>query len=255
MTDRNTLRSTEKSRPIRIISTVLSVLGIFLFQQFASRTGSVVADLFNNESLDPDGAFMAISIHHIVQALIALIPIILLAKAFNINFGFHAGKVRTGLEAVAKMAVVLTVYMIISYVIGYSFDLIRPYNYPLNGRNVAGTLAFQLFLSGPSEEILFRALPVAVLAYMLKNISRGNSLLSSMIAAFLFSIAHINWSFTASGLLFDYDIIQLIYAFILGTVQGIVFLKTESVYYSMAIHSISNVLSVGIGYMIILFIL
>lgn len=153
------------------------------------------------------------------------------------------------------MSLVLTVYMIISYVIGYSFDLIRPYNYPLNGRNVAGTLAFQLFLSGPSDEILFRALPVALLAYMMKNISKGNVFLSSMIAAFLFSIAHINWSVTASGLNLSYDIFQLIYAFVLGTVQGIIFLKTESVYYSMAIHSISNVLSVGIGYLIVLFIL
>jgi len=107
------------------------------------------------------------------------------------------------------MSVVLTVYMIISYVIGYSFDLIRPYYYPLNGRNVAGTLAFQLFLSGPSEEILFRSLPVALLAYMMKNFSRGYVFLPSMIAAFLFSIAHINWSVTESGLNLNYDIIQL----------------------------------------------
>jgi membrane protease YdiL (CAAX protease family) len=45
-------------------------------------------------------------------------------------------------------------------------------------------------------------------------------------------------------------VIQLIFAFALGSVQGFVFLKTQSVYYSMAIHSISNVLSVGIGYAI-----
>lgn len=236
--------------PARIIGIVFSILGIFAFQQFASKVGAIVADPLDYGAIDPYGAFMANCVHHVIQALIALVLILLLAKLLRIDFGFRAGEVRLGLKLVGIMSAVLFVYMIVSYIIGYAFDLIAPYGYPLTARNITGTLAFQLFLSGPSEEILFRALPIAFLAYVMRSRSKIADTVNVLIVALLFSIAHIRWSFGPTGLSFSYDVIQLIFAFALGSVQGFVFLKTKSVYYSMAIHSISNVLSVGIGYAI-----
>lgn len=236
--------------PARIIGIVFSVLGIFVFQQFASKVGALGADSLDYRSIDPDGAFMAVSVHHIAQALITLVPIFILTKFLRIDFGFRKGEVRLGMKIVGIMSAVLFVYTILSYIIGYAFDLIRPYGYPLTARNITGTLAFQLFFSGPSEEILFRALPIAFLAYVMRSRSKTASAINVLIVALLFSIAHIRWSFGPTGLSFSYDVIQLIFAFVLGTVQGFVFLKTKSVYYSMAIHSISNIFSVGIGYAI-----
>jgi len=241
--------------PARIIGIVLTVLGIFVFQQFASKLGAEVAEFFDYRSIDPDNAFMAVSVHHIAQALITLVPIFILAKLLRIDFGFRAGEVRLGLKLVGIMSAVLFVYMIISYVVGYAFDLVQPYAYPLTARNISGTLAFQLFLSGPSEEILFRALPIAFLAYVMRSRSKIADTVNVLIVALLFSIAHVRWSFGPTGFSFRYDVIQLVFAFALGTVQGFVFLKTKSVFYSMAIHSISNILAVGGGYWIVIFIL
>ena len=207
MTETIRSQSPAKMSPARIIGIVFSVLGIFVFQQFASKVGALGADSLDYRSIDPYGAFMANCVHHVIQALIALVLILLLAKLLRIDFGFRAGEVRLGLKLVGIMSAVLFVYMIISYVVGYAFDLVQPYAYPLTARNISGTLAFQLFLSGPT------------------------------------------------GFSFRYDVIQLVFAFALGTVQGFVFLKTKSVFYSMAIHSISNILAVGGGYWIVIFIL
>ena len=252
-----TIRSESQTgrTPARIIGIILAVLGIFAIMQFASIVGAKIADPIDYGTIDPDRAFMPVSVHHAIQVLIALMPILFLTKLLRIDFGFRAGEVRLGLKLVGIMSAVLFGYMIISYIIGYTFDLIAPYGYPLTARNIAGTLAFQLFLSGPSEEILFRALPIAFLAYIMRSRSKIADTVNVLIVALLFSIAHIRWSFGPTGLSFSYDVIQLIFAFALGTVQGFVFLKTKSVYYSMAIHSISNVLSVGIGYLLVLFIL
>ncbi|NLK64269.1 MAG: CPBP family intramembrane metalloprotease [Tissierellia bacterium] len=45
---------------------------------------------------------------------------------------------------------------------------------------------------------------------------------------------------------------QLLYSFMMGMIQGIVYQKTKSVLYPMLMHSFSNVLSVGTGYFFIL---
>jgi len=245
----------ETKQSTRIYFAILATLGLFLFQQFASRSSGSLASLFDYRSIDPSGTFMWISVHHIIQAMIALALILLLGQILQLDFGFKPGKVALGLKCVGIISVALFVYMIVSYIVGYSFDLVRPYGYPLNSLNITGTLAFQLLLSGPSEEVLFRALPITLLAFFMKKKSKSIISVETVIAAFLFSIAHINWSITSLAISFNYDIVQLIYAFVLGITQGAVFQKTGSVFYCMAIHSISNIFAVGGGYLIVLFIL
>lgn len=255
MTETLRTESPETIRPARVLLILIAIIGLFSFQQFASQVGSVVANLFDYNPLDPNNAFLRVSIHHVIQALIALVPILFFAMFLRIDFGFKPGNVRLGFKLIGIMTAAIIVYMVVSYVVGYSFDLVKPYPYPLNARNITGTLGFQLFLSGPSEEILFRALPIALLSFLIRSESKSAALFSSIMAGLLFSIAHIRWSITPNGLVLNYDIFQLMYAFVLGTAQGIIFLKTKSVYYSMAVHSISNIIATGFGYLIVLYIL
>lgn len=67
-----------------------------------------------------------------------------------------------------------------------------------------------------------------------------------IIAAVLFSVAHIRW--TVDPFTFSVDYLQLIYCFILGTVYGKAYQESSSVIYPMIMHSISNVIMVGLGY-------
>ncbi len=110
----------------------------------------------------------------------------------------------------------------------------------LNIANVCGTLGFQLFLSGTSEEILFRALPIIVLGSLIcKDNTRSYTFIIAM-ASGLFSVAHISWTMFPFTLSFSW--FQLAYAFILGIAYGATYVKLKS------IHGLSNFFMVGIGY-------
>ncbi len=195
---------------------------------------------------------MWISVHHVVQAAAGLVPIVLIAAFLHKDFGFKLGNKKLGVKFICFTTIGIIIYVIISYLIGYRFGLLPSYNYPLNRRNIAGTLAFQLLLTGPSEEILFRALPITILASFMKSDASKKVPTATIIAAALFSIAHINWY--TGPFRIEYDVFQLGYAFAIGVVQGLAFQKTGSVYYSMAIHSISNIITLGTGYLVFLLI-
>ncbi|MCR5528693.1 MAG: CPBP family intramembrane metalloprotease [Saccharofermentans sp.] len=135
--------------------------------------------------------------------------------------------------------VALTLYYLAIYIIGSFTDSINTYDYELKATNVVGTLAFQLLLSGPSEEILFRSLPIAVMLSTLDPDSKRDRAIAVISAATLFGIAHIN--------LFTLQVpwFQVCYAFVLGIFYGYTFIRSRSVIYPMIMHSMSNVISVG----------
>ena len=76
---------------------------------------------------------------------------------------------------------------------------------------------------------------------------KGSVTLEVILASLLFAFAHVSWSL--SPLHFKADIFQVIYAFVLGTIQGIAYQRTRSILYPMLMHSISNVFMVGGGYL------
>ena len=96
-----------------------------------------------------------------------------------------------------------------------------------------------LFLSGPSEEILFRALPIAVYMHYMNEKSKADSWIAIILSSLLFAIAHIDLVY------FTFSWFQVLYAFVLGIVYGLVLRKTKSIIYPMIMHSMSNVISVG----------
>lgn len=224
---------------------------LFIFQQFASKIGGFVANIFTYNSLDEYGVFAWISVHHFVQIILALIVIIIFSNIWKIDFGFHIGRKNVGLKYVVIFSAVILIYVLISYTIGYSINQISTYEYPLNTKNVFGSLGFQLLLSGTSEEILFRALPITMITFIfgkskVVRIAKLNIPFEITISALLFSIAHISW--TGNPFSMDFNLFQLMYAFILGITYGVVYKKSSSIIYPMIMHSISNVLMVGIGY-------
>lgn len=129
------------------------------------------------------------------------------------------------------------------------YSSVPNYAFPLDGRNVIGTLGFQLFLSGPAEEVVFRALPITMLTYAFgRSIPiKSNVTLEVILASVLFSFAHINWFLRP--FVFEVDYFRLFYSFVLGTIQGVVYQRSKSILYPMLMHSFSNVLMVGSGYL------
>ncbi len=236
----------EKIKTKKTIYILLAILGLFAFQSFASKLGGFVADLFQYEVIDKDGTFMSVSVHHIVQMIVALVLIFIVSKKSNLDFGLIPRLNKSGILYTAIFAIIILIYVLISYVVGYSLDTIAPYEYELNISNVLGTLGFQLFLSGTSEEILFRALPITVLGGVICKDNKKSYIFIIVIASVLFSVAHIRWTLFPVSISFSW--FQLIYAFILGIAYGLTYVKSESIIYPMIMHGLSNFFMVGMGY-------
>lgn len=235
---------------IRWLQFILAFIALLLFQRFASILARMIADLFAYDYIDSSNVFMHISVHHIVQMLIALLAIYFISKKYDIRFNLKFRLSKIGMIYTWIFIVIICLYVLTTYFIGYKTGAIQPYEYPLNAINICGTLGFQLLLSGPSEEILFRALPITIFLSMFKNkTNKWQDSVIIMISCILFSLAHISWDYSA----LNFDWFQLIYAFILGAAYAITFIKSKSIIYPMIMHSMSNFLMVGIGYIFMIF--
>lgn len=229
---------------------LLTFAGLFFFQRFASTLAGTIANLFNYNDLDSDHVFMNVSVHHIIQMIIALTAIYFVGKKFKLQFNLKFVFSKSGIAYTLIFCVVICIYVLLSYFIGYNAGTIQAYDYPLSPSNIVGTLGFQLFLSGPSEEILFRALPITIFLSMFKSsASNRKNAIAILLSCALFSLAHISLNFTV--LVFDW--FQLVYAFILGAAYAVTYIKSKSIVYPMIMHSMSNVLMVGIGYLFMVF--
>ena len=243
----------EKSKPIWLVPVV--VLFLLVFQQFASRAGGFVANSFSYAAIDPYNVFAWISVHHIVQTILALAVIGILAITKKFDFGFRLGDAKVGLKLTLDFTILVLIINIVYFVINFFYFSFSGPDFPLNLRNVAGTLGFQLLLSS-AEEIGFRALPIALLVYSFKTsksikIGKSEVSLATIIAAVLFTLAHVRWSI--NPVIINFCIIQLVISFVYGIYYGVAFEKSKSVLYPMIMHGISNVLAVGVLYILSVF--
>jgi len=234
----------------KMIRGGFALIILFVFQIFAGKLGWAVADSFTYNTVDPNNLFARLSVHHLTQMLIASAIILIISIVIRVDFGFHLGEKKVGIRYllifIGAIAAIALVYHILMYAIGQPIA----FDYPLTKWNIIGNLGFQLFLSGPSEEVLYRALPVTLLVFAFgKNIYVSkNVTLEVVLASLLFTAAHITWTispFTISGL----NLFGLVYAFAMGILNGLVYQKSRSILYPMLMHSISNVLMVGTGYL------
>lgn len=245
----------EKKRIHRngILWCVIVALLMLLFQRAIGIVARNIADMFTYDTLDPDGAYLWNIVHHTVMMFLALAAILILKKVYGLEFGLGIGDRKVGKKFIAVYTVVLVGITLIVHVLMMISGSLPVYDFPLNRRNIMGTLCFQLFLTGPAEELLYRALPITIIVSALgrsTNVKWGITL-ETTIAAFLFAIAHAKWSLFPFT--FKADCFQLLYAFAQGIIAGKAYQDSHSIIYPMLLHSISNVLMVQTGYLFILF--
>lgn len=227
----------------RLAKVMLVVVTIFM-ALLAPRLGGVVADRFSYDWLDPDGVFAWLFVHHIVQALIILVLMLVLMKRAGLDFGLHRGHTRLGARYVILFTGFFFLYTVVVLAMSTLLSGVMTLPFTLNARNLTGYLSFQLLLSGPSEELIFRAFLMTVLGVFIRSrLLNGKLSTVNLIAALVFVVAHIGFAFSPFSL--SYDPMQLLYSFALGIIYGDCYEKTKSVYYPMALHSISNVISVS----------
>lgn len=241
--------SFKKDKAGKVILVFLAITLLLVIQIIAGKIGWAIANWFSYDSVDPNNIFARLSVHHLIQMLISLAIILITKTVIGVDFGFHLGNREMGtrylLIFTGVIAVIALGYHILMEIIGQPIT----YEYPLTTRNMLGYLGFQLFLSGPAEEILYRALTITLLVCVLgkKTTEKGDVSLEVVLASLLFAAAHITYTLSPFSIS-ELNIYGLVYVFGMGILNGFVYQKSHSILYPMLMHSISNVLLVGTGY-------
>lgn len=240
----------EQPMIIKALAVAATLIGLFVIQRATGKLGWAVADWFQWEKIDPDQSFTRLSMHHLVQMILVAALIWILKRFIQKEFGFQTGDVRTGGRIVLIFSLSITGIALAYHLLMQRIGNLPVYAYPLSVRNVLGSLGFQLLICGPSEEIVYRALPVTLLLSVFGRSIRitEDISLEVVLTALLFAAAHVSWSgFPAS--VREWNLFPLLYAFAMGVLNGAVYQKTRSILYPMAMHSISNFVMVGTGYL------
>ena len=241
----DTLKSKKTNR---VLLGVITFVLLLVIQEILVRVAGLIADSVPYRKFDPFDSFAGNFIHHAAMLILALVIILVPGKLMNLDFYFQLGDKKRGFIYLAIFTAAFVVISILQHTYMALNNRLPVYSFPLDGRSIIGTLGFQLLFTGPTEELTFRALPIVLLTRSFgKSIQiKGSVTLEVILASVLFAFAHVRWSMIP--LRFEADYFQIIYAFIMGTIQGIVYQKTKSILYPVLMHSFSNFLMVGGGY-------
>lgn len=230
---------------MKLCMKIIGMIMLVVFLLGAPKIGAWVADLLDYSRIDPDGAFMWISIHHIVQALLILIVGLILTKRFKVDFYLGMGQKEVGFRYLKRFLLIFLIYVAVAFASTIIISGVPSFQYPLTARNISGSLGFQLLLSGPSEEIIFRAFAMTMFVLLIGK-KRLNKHLSyaNLFAAIVFGVAHMQISLSPFDVSFKTT--QVLLAIGLGYFYGDCYEKSKSVVYPMLMHSLSNVMMVGV---------
>ena len=232
----------------RAIAGIIIFLLLLGMQIASGKIGYVIAGIIPYQHMDTYDSFARIAIHHAVQLFIGITAVLVLRKRMHVDFYFQLGDKTVGIKVLVIFTATFAVISVIQHSMMAINNQLPVYDFPLDAINVLGSLGFQLFLSGPTEEVVYRALPIVLLSHAFGRSVRikGCITLEVVLSSVLFALAHIRWSLVP--LTFEADYFQIIYAFILGTIQGIVYQESRSILYPVLMYSVGNVLMVGGGY-------
>ena len=228
----------------QILKKSLWILFLAVILLGVHRLSGVIADLFNYHTVDPDGSYAWITVHHLAQAFIFLLILTVISRFKRLNYGFNWGNREVGRNYVLSFTLIFAAGSLASHIITLLTNTFQPFQYPLTFINIIGQLSFQLLLSGPSEELIFRAFAITMMALVIRGrVLKGNVSYANIIAAIIFGLAHVKFSFAPFAA--EYSLYQVFLSVALGIFYGDCYEKSGSVYYPMIMHSISNVVMVS----------
>lgn len=228
----------------RVFKAICWVLFLTLILLGVPKLAGVIANAFDYRVVDPDGAFAWLFVHHIAQVAIFIAVIAGIRRPKPMDFKLGWGNVTIGKRCVLQFTLYFSMYLVGSLAFGILTESFQLFAFPMTARNVIGYLSFQLLMSGPSEELIFRAFAITILGLVVKGrVFSGKVSLANLVAAVIFGLAHMSFSFAPLSVSFSTP--QIIYSIVLGLFYGDCYEKSGSVIYPMMMHSISNVLSVG----------
>lgn len=220
----------------------------------SSRSADATIGAF--AGLDPDGVFAWSFLHHIVQTLLTILVIMILAAIWRrpaAEWGLNLNKRDWSLTMFWRFCLGCTLYALVSaWMLMSASGPASAVNHPMTARNVTGNLLFMFTMPGISEELLFRALIMTILARSWRGTVQfpGFQVSSAgLMAAIVFSLAHIG--FTVFPLKITYmDPMQLGVALGLGVFYAVMYDHTKSLLGPVLVHNASDGLLAAVSYLL-----
>ncbi len=204
------------------------------------------------QRLDPGGAWAYITVHHLVQLGIVLavmgVAVATTTMTFT-RFGFTTRQWRWSLRVVAAFAAVWTVVQLgVGWLVVSGGASADP-GFPLDAGSVTGRFAFELLLSGASEEPLYRGLIMTTLIVGLGPVlasqrSVAVAAIGGSTLAFMLDHINVDWSTLTITHINAYQQATLL---IFGIVYGLLYWRSRSLVGPVVAHGVLNVVITGSG--------
>lgn len=230
-------------RPLAIKAGAI-IVAFLLY--YAIQLPAVWAGLQNPWNASPswheNGAWLYMTVHHVVQALLALLVIGLLGGFRFSAWGLNFDNARESLGLVGRFAFWFGVIIAVSVALQLATGAASIYDSPMTPDHVLGGLFFMWVVSGVSEEILFRGLFQTWFARFWSGLLKVAGLeipVAGVVGALFFALVHINFSLS-TGEITHFSPMQVALAFVLGLIYAAAYHKTGSLLAPALAHSIAN---------------
>lgn len=92
---------------MRNIKKIIWVIFLSFILLLVPKIAGLFASLFDYSTIDPNGSYAWISVHHLFQAFVFLFVMILCKRTYQVDFGFHWGDKKIGKAITLKIYLVL----------------------------------------------------------------------------------------------------------------------------------------------------
>lgn len=230
-----------------ILTEVISKFSFYLANLIYPNTPFLIIDSY--------GVYWYITLHHIFQLIFsALIILILIKLSDKHEFDFYLRLPNNTNQAIKISLTFIMAWIIIQFGLGIlliNFNgLDTTLNYPLNLQTVGGQYFFQIFLSGTSEELLYRSLLIGLLNYYLVKIELSMKYRIPLIYLFTlipFIFGHIPYQLDPF-IVYSPNLLQLLTVIIFGSFYTYLVLKFDSIIPSMIVHGLLNAVIISSGF-------
>lgn len=195
--------------------------------------------------LDPGNAFLVITQHHLIQIVIGMALVGTLVVGFRLglgDFGFGKQGFRESLSPIAIFATVFAAVQLVgTLVYVYVADLPLYLNYRLSVPNFVGYFLFEVLLSGTSEEIVFRALPLVVVGLSFRWLPRQGVVrtVGVVVSTVAFMVGHLGFEWTPFRIT-HIDVFQQLTCLAVSLFSCWLFFRFRNIWAIMLTHNVLN---------------
>ncbi len=236
---------------ILLLAFVIYLIIILINEQLFIK--HLILPLFPNGFIK-DHFWIRQHIHHFGQMILALVFITIILRGRFYDYGFNLKNWRLSLKYILGFFLIYGGITVLNYLPNFLEGKPHSFGFSHTTFNILGWISFQAIMSGTSEEIFFRSLLQTFLTQVWKGsfkIIKLNVPSAAIIAAVIFTFAHVEINLTPFSI--NYNLLQVIMAFVLGIFYGITYDRTKSLVAPIVTHNYANFIMYFVGYLTLIF--